>query len=151
MTNTEMAIKELLKNHERSNQQIANIDGCSKCSVGYRRQKMEKNGLIPVWRGKGQFDEKIREELLKDHERTNLEIARIVECGPGLVPRVRRKLEKDGTIDRFRGNEHSTEEQNPIIDTQAGRCNFHDRQCNFLTVIEILILVGGSLARVSVS
>jgi len=95
---------ELLKDHERSNTAIAFTVGCTSRQVFDMRGRMEATRKISRWRGRSEAPEDlIRAELIANHQRSNNVLAIVLSTNPGTIGRIRRVMEKDGEIPRWRG------------------------------------------------
>ena len=93
---------ELIEDHERTSESLANIIGCSKSLVKRIRIEMEESGVIERWRHDEDVSSAVRRELVDDCRRTTETIAHIVGCSQSEVHRIRHEMEIEGEISRWR-------------------------------------------------
>ena len=112
MTKQEMAREELLRDHERTNYEIARDLDVSKATVANVRHEMEEEGLIPIWRATDEDRERremIRQQLLANHETHNYGIARDFDISVRTVLKVRHEMEDEGLIPRWKETDEDDE------------------------------------------
>lgn len=96
----------LRADYQRSNRSVGYELNCSGTHVQRVRIKMEKAGEIPVWRAKNGNQPLITivtSELTRDPRRTNHTISVATGYNESGVQDIRRKLEGNGVIERWRG------------------------------------------------
>lgn len=100
-----VVVDELLKDHERTNESISRIAGCTDRHVIHLRHALEASGDIPCWRGSSShpLTSDIVAALMDDHERYNSEVATELGCSQETIRRTRHNLERQGKIARWRG------------------------------------------------
>ncbi len=138
MTKQEMAREELLRDHERTNYEIARDLDVSKATVANVRHEMEEEGLIPIWRATDEDRERremIRQQLLANHETHNYGIARDFDISVRTVLKVRHEMEDEGLIPRWK----ETDEDDEIRERIRQQLLENHERTNGTIVMELIL------------